>query len=136
MQQGMSHPLGSTALTDALASVLDAQFDPRQPGKARYALADAGLAAFSVFFTQSPSFLAHQRDMEKRKGTSNAHTLFGMESIPTDTHSRNLLDLLEPEAFFGLFRHGFKTLAERDELERFKVDGRLLVALDRSGEPS
>ena len=33
-----------------------------------YELADVGKSAFSVFFTQSPSFLAHQRDMKLRKG--------------------------------------------------------------------
>jgi hypothetical protein len=126
----MSKPLSFTALTDALACVLDAQYDPRQPGKSRYALSDAGLAAFSVFFTQSPSFLAHQRDMEKRKGTSNAHTLFSMRQIPTDTHTRTLLDPLDPAAFFVLFRHAYGGLAEAGVLERFKVGGKLLVALD------
>jgi hypothetical protein len=34
----MSKPLSFTALTNASASVLDAQYDPRQPGKSRYAL--------------------------------------------------------------------------------------------------
>lgn len=126
----MSNPLGFTALTDALASVCDAQYDPRQPGKTRYALSDAGLAAFSVFFMQCPSFLAYQRDMARRKGSSNAHTLFGMRQIPTDTHIRTLLDPLAPESFFVLFRHAFKLLAEQQLLARFKVAGKLLVALD------
>ncbi|MBS3947859.1 MAG: hypothetical protein KGZ57_06105 [Dethiobacter sp.] len=64
----MSNPLGFNALTDALASVFDTQFDSRQANKTRHTLSDAGLAAFSVFFIQSPSFLAYQRDMEKRNG--------------------------------------------------------------------
>jgi hypothetical protein len=85
----MSSPLSFKALTDAVASVFDAQFDGRQANKTTYSLSDAGLAAFSVFFMQSPSFLAYQRDMQRRKGTSNATTLFGMEQIPTDTHIRN-----------------------------------------------
>jgi hypothetical protein len=33
-----------------------------------YELVDVGMSAFSVFFTQSPSFLAHQRDLKLRKG--------------------------------------------------------------------
>lgn len=127
----MSNPLSFKALTDVLASVLDGQPDNRQPGKVSYRLSDAGLAAFSVFFTQSPSFLAYQRDMEGRKGTSNAHTLFGMESIPTDTHIRNLLDPLDPQALYVPFRQAFRALAEHQVLERFKVaGGRLLLALD------
>jgi hypothetical protein len=129
----MRHPLSLAALTDALASVVDAQYDPRQPGKTRYALSDAALAAFSVFFTQSPSFLAYQRDMKKRKGSSNAHTLFGMRQIPTDTHIRNLLDPLEPEALHAPFRHAVRTLADAGVLARFEVaEGKLLLALDGS----
>jgi len=127
----MSNPLSFTALTALLASVLDAQYDPRQPGKTRYALSDAGLAAFAVFFTQSPSFLAYQRDMEKRQGTSNAHTLFGMKQLPTDTHIRTLLDPIDPEALSVLFRHAYGKLAEQGVVERFKVaGGKVLLALD------
>jgi hypothetical protein len=61
-----------------------------------YELADAGLAAFSVFFMQSPSFLAHQRDMQRRKGHNNAEGLFGVERIPSDGQIRNLLDPVDP----------------------------------------
>jgi hypothetical protein len=53
-----------------------------------------------------------------------------MESIPTDTHIRNLLDPLDPEALFVPFRHAYGGLAEAGVLERFKVGGKLLVALD------
>ncbi|MFW6312888.1 MAG: ISNCY family transposase, partial [Spirochaetota bacterium] len=38
--------------------------DPRTGSNTRYTMRDAALAAFSVFFTQSPSFLAHQRSMQ------------------------------------------------------------------------
>ena len=50
--------------------------DYRQPNNnTRYEIVDAALAAFSVFFMQSPSFLAHQRDMQQQKSRSNARTL-------------------------------------------------------------
>lgn len=127
----MSSPLSFKALTDAVASVFDAQFDSRQASKTTYSLSDAGLAAFSVFFMQSSSFLAYQRDMQKRKGRSNASTLFGMEQIPTDTHIRNLLDPLPAEAPRVLFRHVFQELAEAGTLERFKIaEGQLLLVPD------
>ena len=125
----MSKPLSFKTLTDNLASVFDAQYDPRQANKVSYSLSDAGLAAFAVFFTQSPSFLAHQRDMAKRKGNSNAHTLFGLEHIPTDTHIRNLLDPMSVETLFVPFRYAFRELTEAGVLARFEVAGgkRLLV---------
>ena len=61
-----------------------------------YEIADAGLAAFAVFFMQSPSFLAYQQDMERRRGRNNARSLFGVEQIPSDGQIRNLLDPVEP----------------------------------------
>src|SRR5690242_15625060 len=44
----------------------------------RYTMADIGLAAFSVSFLQSPSFLGHQRALAEGYGRSNGQTLFGM----------------------------------------------------------
>jgi hypothetical protein len=35
--------------------------DKRRGKNSHYAMADIGMAAFLVFFMQSPSFLAHQR---------------------------------------------------------------------------
>jgi hypothetical protein len=58
----------------------------------KYSIVDIALAAFSVFFTQSPSFLDFQKQLERRHGSSNAQTLFGIEKIPTDNQIRNVLD--------------------------------------------
>ena len=70
--------------------------DHRIGVNSRYEIADAGLGAFSVFYMQAPSFLAHQRDMQKRKGQNNAQSLFDMETIPSDGQIRNLLDPVAP----------------------------------------
>src|SRR3954454_10479240 len=61
--------------------------DPRRGDNGSYAMADLGLAAFSVFFAQSPSFLAHQRQLAAGHGRSNAHTLFGMSRTPVTATS-------------------------------------------------
>jgi len=61
---------------------------------------DAALSAFSVFFTQSASFLAYQRTMEGNKGRSNAQTLFGIHQIPSDNHIRDLLDPVKSAFIF------------------------------------
>ena len=74
-----------------------AEFPDVRSGKnSVYELADVGMSAFSVFFTQSPSFLAHQRDMKLRKGRSNAENLFHLEELPSDNQIRNLLDAVSP----------------------------------------
>src|SRR5215210_3596017 len=51
--------------------------DRRTGANARYTMADIGLSAFSVFFLQSPSFLAYQRQLAEGHGRSNCQTLFG-----------------------------------------------------------
>jgi hypothetical protein len=68
-----------------------------------YPIIDVALSAFSVFFMQSPSFLAHQRDMKRRKGKSNADTLFKIEQIPVAQEIRNLLDPIAPENFHAAY---------------------------------
>ncbi|MGB7312271.1 MAG: ISNCY family transposase, partial [Nodosilinea sp.] len=70
--------------------------DKRTGKNNRYGMEDAALSAFSVFFTQTPSFLAYQRMMEGRKGKSNAQSLFGVHQIPSDNQIRNLLDPVSP----------------------------------------
>jgi hypothetical protein len=121
----MTKALSFEHLTTALASVFESLPDHRTGKNSQYRLVDAGLAAFSVFFMQSPSFLAYQRDMEKRKGNSNAHTLFGIEKIPTDTHpwraKDNLLDPVAPGPLFAPFRQVYRELGQLGVLERFKV---------------
>ena len=85
----------------ALAPVLRQNLpDPRRGRNTRYSIADIGMAAFSVVLRAlSPSFLAHQRMLEKTSGRSNCLTLFGMDSIPSDNHVRNILDPAPPEHF-------------------------------------
>ena len=75
----------------------------RRGKNTQYEIADAGLAAFGVFFMQSPSFLAHQRDMQRQKGQNNASSVFEVEDIPSDGQIRNLLDPLDVGQLEGVF---------------------------------
>src|SRR5712671_6721849 len=94
-------------------------------------MADIGLAAFSVFFMGSPSFLAHQRALADGHGRSNCQTLFGISAIPTDNYIRLMLDGAAPAAFDGQFMTALSTLAAADALAPFqRLGGRVLVALD------
>jgi len=95
--------------------------DKRTGENLTYTLEDAALGAFSVFFTQCPSFLAHQKAMEEEKGKSNAQTVFGLEKIPTDNHIRDLLDPVRPEAVFPVFDEAFHILEEAGHINQFRV---------------
>ena len=85
-------------LVGELRSCLAGLSDKRTGTNTQYTMETIGLSAFSVFFTQSPSFLAHQKAMEQNKGKSNAQTLFQSEEIPTPNHVRDMLDPVEPQA--------------------------------------
>ena len=97
----------------------------------KYAIADAALSAFSVFFTQSPSFLDYQTRMQKAHGKNNAQSIFGVHQIPSANQIRNLLDPVPPEAVYPLLQEIGDSLYQHGYLASFRsVGGTLLVALD------
>jgi len=96
-----------------------------------YEIRDAVLSAFSIFFMQCPSFLAHQQAMQSSKGKNNAKTIFNVHKIPTDTHIKNLLDPILPNLLFPIFDEIFSFLAEQGYIaELITSDGLMLIALD------
>ncbi|MFO7142918.1 ISNCY family transposase [Arthrospira sp. PCC 8006] len=105
--------------------------DKRTGKNRRYGMEDAALSALSVFFTQTPSFLAYQRLMEGSKGKSNAQSLFGVHRIPCDNQIRDLLDPVSPDHLFPVFEEVLQVLEAQGQLEGFRsLAGSLLVALD------
>jgi len=95
-------------------------------------MGDIVKAAFAVFFTQSPSFLARQKALKKSKGQSNAESIFQMEKIPSDEHIRQMLDMVPPEHFYQEFHTLVERVAEQGKLGDYRVlDGQhVLVSLD------
>lgn len=118
-------------LLGSLRGAIQSFPDKRTGENLQYTMEDAALGAFSVFFTQCPSFLAHQRDMEKSKGKSNAQTIFGLGKIPTDNHIRSLLDPASPELVFPVFDDAFQILDKKGYIDQMRVfNGDLLIGLD------
>ena len=108
------------------------QFPDVRTGKnQQYEMADAGMSAFSVFFTQSPSFLAHQRDMQLDKGQSNAERLFELAELPSDNQIRNLLDPVAPGNLESVYRYIFTEIEAGGLLYSYRSYGQqLLIAID------
>ena len=105
--------------------------DKRKSADVVFSMADIGLSAFSLFFTQSESFLAYQRALEGERNTSNCHTLFGMAKIPSDNHIRAMLDPAHPSLLQPCFDQVVDTLRTNGGLNAFEqLDGRVCVALD------
>lgn len=117
----MTDSLPLSKIMNYLAESWQSLPDYRQPSNnTRYEVKDAALGAFSVFFMQSPSFLAHQRDMHQRKGKDNVASLFGVEKIPSDNQIRNLLDPLTPDHFQGDFAWMHQELERQGRLAAFQ----------------
>src|SRR5256885_978225 len=96
-----------------------------------YTMADIALSAFAVFFTQCPSFLSFQQNMEKARGRNNARSLFGVERIPCDNHIRQTLDPVEASELFGLFDDLHNAFDKTGLLQAMRaVKNTRLIALD------
>jgi hypothetical protein len=119
-------------LLGSLRNCLERFPDKRHGTNTSYPMGDIGMAAFSVFFLQSPSFLAHQRQFEAGHGHSNATSLFGLAKIPSDNHIRDMLDPAAPVLLHPVFAAALDQLRHIDGgLDVFRrLDGRVLIALD------
>ncbi len=115
-----------------LTKELDNLPDRRKPvNNTKYEISDALLSAFSIFFTQSPSFLSHQRLMEKIKEKNNASSLFKISKIPCDNQIRNLLDPLSAQTIYPVYQKIYQWLKKEKVLKKFfYLEGEILIALD------
>jgi hypothetical protein len=108
--------------------------DKRRGMNTTYSMGEIGMAAFSVFFMQSPSFLAHQRQFEQGHGRSNGASLFGIPKTPSDNHIRAMLDPADPALLHPVFAETVEQLKQIDGgLDMFRrLGGHVLIALDGS----
>ena len=78
----------------------------------RYRFDDIGMAVFSVFLMQSPSFLDHQQRFH-------------------EAHIRHTLDGCDYQQLDPAFDHAVEQLNQNQGLNDFRrLDGRILIALD------
>ena len=131
MEGKMARKLEFSALLGMLRESLAEVSEHRRGQNGHYEIADAGLAAFAVFFMQSPSFLSYQQDMERRRDRNNARSLFGVKRIPSDGQIRNLLDPLKPGSLGAVFWGVYAALEGGGHLDGYRgVGGSRLISLD------
>jgi hypothetical protein len=118
-------------LIDVLGRTCAGLSDTPVGDNAWYSMRDIALAGFSVFFMQSPSFLAHQRQLAEGSSRSNCEALFGVNGIPTDNHVRAMLDPVSPDTFHPVFGTMLEEIDLADRLAPFRrLGGHTLIALD------
>ncbi|MDR2366546.1 MAG: hypothetical protein LBF58_00285 [Deltaproteobacteria bacterium] len=108
-------------LLDLLRKATLGLIDGRKNKDVRYSCLDSVLSAFASLWTQNPSFLFHQRRMEKNFGKSNMSTLFGVAKIPTDKQIGSFLDRINYREFNQIFYDVISYLDSKEKLDLFKV---------------
>jgi hypothetical protein len=105
--------------------------DHRVGSNTTFSISDTALSAFSVFFMQSSSFLAHQMRMQELNSNNNARSLFQINHIPSDNQIRNLLDPISPEHMSPMFDLVFDGLKSMGYFEHYRsINKNILIALD------
>jgi hypothetical protein len=93
-------------------------------------LPDALISAFGMFALKDPSLLA----FEERRSDENMRNLFGIARVPSDTHLREILDLVEPRQLRPVFNDVLRQLQRGKALEPFVFyKGCYLLSLDGTG---
>lgn len=116
------------AIINQIRSAFENLPDYRKPGNnLKYAVEDAALSAFSVFFTQSPSFLDYQQRMQKLHNRNNAQSIFGVHQIPSTSQFGNLLDPIAPETLYPVLAEVGDRLYTQGCLEPFISIGDTLL---------
>ena len=121
-------------LLSFLETAIDDFPDVRRGDNTHYTMHDFTIGAFAAFFSQSPSFLAHQTLMQQARGMNNGRTIFGIQELPCDNQIRNMLDPVNPELLRPVFASTFEYLQSLGVIESFRsFANTLLVAVDGTG---
>jgi len=94
-------------------------------------MADALMSGFAMFSLKDPSLLA----FDKRRGTDeNLRTIYHIESVPSDTQMRTILDGVNPEEVRPAYKDVFRALQRGKALEPMVFfEGCYLLSLDGTG---
>lgn len=112
------HIYRTTLSMDAQIATARSGFDQipdhrRRSGK--YTLSDGLMSVLAMFLLKDPSLLAF--DERRQTDVGNLERIFGIKQPPCDTHTRELLDPVNPELFRPMFRSVFSQLQRGKALD-------------------
>jgi len=119
---------------DGLIQVLRSRFeevkDGRRAASVTFPMADTLMAAFAMFSLKDPSLLAFQ----DRLNDATLKNLYRIQSIPSDTQMREILDPIAVDQLNEAFADIFHELQRGGVLKEYVLfDGHYLVAIDGTG---
>ena len=106
--------------------------DHRNIHRITHKIRDAIFIIFSCFFLQAESLRSHFENLHKGHGPKNRGSLFRLSSIPSEQHTRDLLDDVTPDNLLCVMDQTLRATDRSLILREFKVDeqGGYAVAID------
>ena len=97
-------------------------------------LGDALMSGFAMFSLKDPSLLAFEDRCQDPNDNNNVRSIYGIQSVPSDTQMRTILDSVDPLLLRPLFGDIFRRLQRGKALEAFVYhEGHYLLSLDGTG---
>jgi hypothetical protein len=125
--------LGFTGLRKALSKRFSRLHDHRDSEVVEHRMHDIFMSAFAMMYFQDASFLEFERRLQSSKHGNNLNTMFAVESIPSDTHVRDVMDEVDSSDVEPLFETFFRLLQRGKQLEGYRVfDRYYLCTVDGS----
>lgn len=123
--------LNADALLDLIRSEF-CQITDHRGSKATISLDDALMSGFAVFSLKAPSLLAFE---EARKSNKiKFQNAFGIDTVPSDTRMREILDPIDPETLRRPFQEILGRIQRENSLKQMAfLDGHYLLSGDGTG---
>ena len=107
--------------------------DHRDQEKIGHELKDVCMGALAMFCFQDPSLLQFMQRVKAPTMAANLKNIWAIDSVPSDTQMRTVMDEIDPREFEGLFTTFFRLLQRGKHLEQYRVLGvYYLCAIDGS----
>jgi len=107
--------------------------DHRDQEKIGHELKDVCMGALAMFCFQDPSLLQFMQRVKAPTMAANLKNIWAIDSVPSDTQMRTVMDEIDPQEFEGLFTTFFRLLQRGKHLEQYRVLGAYyLCAIDGS----
>ena len=119
--------------------------DHRDREKIGHELKDVCMGALAMFCYQDPSLLQFQKRTQAPLLAANLKNLWAIDSVPSDTQMRTVMDEIDSREFESLFTVFFRLLQRGKHLEQYRVlrkyylcavDGSEYFSSDHIGCPS
>jgi len=125
--------LCADALVGSLRGVFSKVGDWRS--RSNISICDIVMSGYAVFSLKCSSLLAFEKtcrmpDTEQ----GNMKSLFGVETVPSDTYMREVIDCIDPNEFRPAFKELFNRVQRGKELDQYRyIEDKYLISMDGTG---